>query len=363
MTEATKEAKPSTIDNARAEAFAQKLLDHLNGAALMLMISIGHRTRLFDVMAELPPTTSQGLADAAGLNERYVREWLGALVTGGIVEYDPATGTYALPPEHAASLTRTAGPSNVGVTSQFVAVLGGVEDEIVEAFKHGRGVPYSSYKRFHEVMAEESSQTVISALLDHILPLEPKLKEALAGGIDVADIGCGSGRAMIFLAEQFPQSRFIGYDLCADAVMNATNEAQKRGLKNISFHECDVSKLSEVDKFDLITAFDAIHDQGQPAKVLDNIYWALKPGGVFLMQDIGGSSHVHHNIGRPLSPFIYTISCMHCMSVSLAQGGVGLGAAWGREKAEEMLRAAKFANVRVETLDHDILNYYYLSTK
>src|SRR5690606_36132315 len=123
MTEATKEAKPSTIDNARAEAFAQKLLDHLNGAALMLMISIGHRTRLFDVMAELPPTTSQGLADAAGLNERYVREWLGALVTGGIVEYDPATGTYALPPEHAASLTRTAGPSNVGVTSQFVAVL------------------------------------------------------------------------------------------------------------------------------------------------------------------------------------------------------------------------------------------------
>jgi 2-polyprenyl-3-methyl-5-hydroxy-6-metoxy-1,4-benzoquinol methylase len=251
----------------------------------------------------------------------------------------------------------------MAMTSQFIAVLGSVEDEVVEAFAHGRGVPYSSYKRFHEVMAEESSQTVLSALFEHILPLEPKLTAMLNDGMEVADIGCGRGRAINMLAENYPRSRFTGFDLCEDAVAVARKDAERRGLRNVKFVVRDVSELGESERFDLITAFDAIHDQGQPAKVLANIRRALKPQGVFLMQDIAGSSHVHCNIGRPLSPFVYTISCMHCMSVSLAQGGVGLGAAWGRELAEEMLGEAGFNNVRVETLEHDIMNNYYLAYK
>lgn len=352
-----------TFDTAKAEAFAMTMLGHLNGAALALMCSLGHRTGLFDVMAKLPPATSEEIAAAAKLSERYVREWLGAMVTGGIVEFDPSTKKCHLPAEHAASLTRSAGGNNVSMTTQFIAVLGSVEDEVVEAFHHGRGVPYSAYKRFHECMAEESAQTVIAAMFEHILPLEPKLTEWLASGINVADIGCGSGKALIALAEKFPRSRFTGFDLCEDVVAAANALAQERGLPNVKFLERDVSSLGESERFELITAFDAIHDQGQPAKVLANIRRALTPGGIFLMQDIGGSSHVHHNIGRPLSPFIYTISCMHCMSVSLAQGGVGLGAAWGREKAEEMLYEAGFAKTRTETLSHDIMNNYYLAYK
>lgn len=353
----------ATFDQAKADAFAQTMLGHLNGAALMMMASIGHRTRLFDIMSEIPAATSEELAATAGLSERYVREWLGAMVTGGIVEYDPVSKKYALPAEHAAALTRAAGPGNMAMTTQFVSVLGCVEDEVVEAFRHGRGVPYSSYKRFHEVMAEESSQTVLSALFEHILPLDPKLPSRLSEGVQVADIGCGSGRAINMLAEAYPRSRFTGFDLCEDAIAVGRRDAERRGLKNATFVVRDVSQLGESERFDLITAFDAIHDQGQPAKVLANIRRALRPGGVFLMQDIAGSSHVHHNIGRPLSPFIYTISCMHCMSVSLAQGGVGLGAAWGREKAEEMLREAGFGNIRVTSLDHDIMNDYYLADK
>lgn len=352
-----------TFDEAKAEAFAMKMLGHLNGAALALMSSIGHRTGLFDVMSQLPPATSDEIARATKLNERYVREWLGAMVTGGIVEFDPSTKKHHLPAEHAAALTRSAGANNVSMTAQFIAVLGAVEDEVVEAFHHGKGVPYSSYKRFHECMAEESSQTVIAALFEHILPLEPKLGEWLTQGISVADIGCGSGKAIIALAERYPRSRFTGFDLCADAVATANRLAEQAGLKNVMFVERDVSELGESERFDLVTAFDAIHDQGQPAKVLANIRRALKPGGIFLMQDIAGSSHVHHNIGRPLSPFVYTISCMHCMSVSLAQGGVGLGAAWGKEKAEEMLAEAGFKNLRTETLEHDIMNNYYLAYK
>jgi hypothetical protein len=152
-----------SFDAARAEAFAGSLLNTLNGASLSLMISIGHRTGLFDTMSGLPPVTSAELADRAGLNERYVREWLGAMVTGRVVEVDAATGRYSLPGEHAAFLTRAAGADNLAAFTQYIAVLGGVEDDIVECFRNGGGVPYSRFGRFHEVMAEDSGQSVMSS--------------------------------------------------------------------------------------------------------------------------------------------------------------------------------------------------------
>ncbi len=184
------------LDQARAEAFADKMLGMLNSGALALMTSVGHRTGLFDAMAAAPASTSAQIAALAGLNERYVREWLGAMVTGGVVEHDPANGEYLLPGEHAASLTRAAAPDNIAAFAQYIAVLGGVEDRIVECFSNGGGVPYSSYPRFHEVMAEDSGQTVVAALNDAILPLAPGLVESLTRGIDVLDVGCGSGGAL-----------------------------------------------------------------------------------------------------------------------------------------------------------------------
>ncbi|HZF59185.1 MAG TPA: hypothetical protein VEZ19_12025, partial [Rubrobacter sp.] len=121
----------SEIDQARSEAFAERMLGVLNDGALALMTSIGHRTGLFDIMAGLPPSTSEEIASAAGLNERYVREWLAAMVVGRIVEHDPEGATYRLPPEHAAWLTRASTPDNIAVAAQFVPVLASVEDRIV----------------------------------------------------------------------------------------------------------------------------------------------------------------------------------------------------------------------------------------
>jgi len=351
------------VDTARMEAFGEKMLEHLNGAALTLMCSIGHRTGLFDTMSGMGPSTSGQIAERAGLNERYVREWLGAMVTGGIVEYDPETGGYYLPAEHAACLTRASTPNNAAVPCQWVAVLGGVEDAVVEAFEHGRGVPYSAYRRFHEVMAEESGQTTVAGLDEYILPAIPGLVERLEAGIDVLDVGCGSGEALMHMAGRFGDSRFVGYDLSEAAVATAIERARERGLGNVHFEALDLPTLRETATFDLITAFDAIHDQARPDLVLGNIRRALRPGGTFLMQDIGGSSHLHHNLDGPMSPFIYTISCMHCMSVSLAGGGMGLGAAWGREKALQMLHEAGFEDVRVERLEHDIQNEYFIMSK
>jgi SAM-dependent methyltransferase len=345
----------------KVQDFAERMLGLFNDAALTLMVSIGHRTGLFDKMADLDPSTSGEIAEAAGLSERYVREWLGAMTTGGIVLHNPSTNRYWLPAERAALLTRAASPNNLASVAQWFAVLGGVEDKVVDAFTHGKGVPYSAYGRFHEVMAEESGQTVVAALEEHILPLVPGLIEKLERGIDVVDVGCGRGKALLLLAERFPRSRFTGIDFSQEAMKTAIAEAVERGLHNLTFHCSDAAKWDAREAFDLVLAFDAIHDQPAPARVLENIRRAVRPDGLFLMQDIAAASCVHGNMNHPVGPFIYTISCMHCMSVSLAGGGPGLGAAWGKELALQMLSDAGFDNVRVEQLPHDIINYYYVA--
>ena len=287
------------VDSARAEAFAGRFLNALNDGALCLMTSIGHRTGLFDTLSRMPPATSDEIAAKAALNERYVREWLGAMVTGGIVEFDPGAHRYRLPPEHAAYLTRAAAADNIAVFAQYVGLLAGVEDDIIECFRKGGGVPYSKFPRFHDVMAEDSGQSVVSSLESHVLPLVPDLADRLARGMRVLDAGCGRGRIVTRLAELYPNSRFVGMDLSREAVAFAQDEAAKRGLKNAEFKTADLSdfeQTAEPAAYDLVTTFDAVHDQAQPLSVLKGIHRTLKEGGVYLMQDIKASSDVFADV-------------------------------------------------------------------
>lgn len=342
--------------------FDEWFVTAINSGALMLMISIGHRSKLFDVMSGMGWTDSKNLAEKAGLNERYVREWLGAMATGGVVEVNKSK-QYNLPDEHADFLTRNAGADNLAAFAQYISVLGSVEDDILKCFYEGGGVSYEKYPRFHEVMAEDSSMTVLSALEDFILPLASGLKEKLENGIRVLDLGCGRGKALLKMADLFPRSEFVGIDLSDEAIGWARKQANERGLENISFSVQDASNFDETadpHSFDFITTFDAIHDQAKPLAVLKGIYKSLKPGGVYLMQDIHSTGHVHTNLDHPMGPLLYTVSCMHCMSVSLAQGGEGLGTMWGREKAQELLKKAGFESIEIHQLEHDIQNDYYV---
>ena len=340
--------------------FDEYLMDVMNKAALALMLSVGHRTKLFDSMYESTWMTSQQLADKSKLNERYVREWLGAMVTGNIVDYDSSRKSYLLSEDKAKLLSRE-GSFNFASSMQWIPALAYVEDKIVKCFEKGGGVPYESYHRFHAVMAEESGQTVLPALIDRILPLVPNLVDDLRKGIKVLDVGCGSGQALNLMAKNFPNSHFTGYDFSKEAIQIAKEESDKLGNKNTSFEVQDVEHFTQGQKFDLVTAFDAIHDQAAPAKVLDNIKGAVKDDGVFLMQDIGSSSQLENNKTHPLGPFLYTVSCLHCMTVSLALKGHGLGAMWGKEKAIQMLNEAGFSSVDVKQLPHDPINYYYIA--
>lgn len=351
--------RAATPDPDAVEAFGSRLVGMLDEAGTALMISIGHRTGLLDAMARLPPATAEQLAREAGLAERYVREWLGGMTTARVIEYEPRSGRYWLPVAHAALLTRAATPNNFAVYAQYVALLGSVEDRIVECFRGGSGVPYSAFGRFHEVMAEDSGQSVVGAL-DAIVGLMPGLEEDLRSGISVLDVGCGSGGALIALARAYPRSKFTGHDFSDDAIRAARAAAAAQGLTNVAFEVRDAAGPIGDERYDLITAFDAIHDQADPAAALRGIRRRLAPDGIFLMQDIRASSALERNIEHPLAPFLYALSVMHCMTVSLAQGGAGLGTMWGEERARAMLAEAGFGESSVHTLPHDIQNCFYV---
>jgi 2-polyprenyl-3-methyl-5-hydroxy-6-metoxy-1,4-benzoquinol methylase len=349
------------FDDGRSQNFAERMVQAINHGALTLMTSVGHRTGLFDTMAGMPKSSSRAIAEASGLDERYVREWLSAMVTGQVVDYDVAAQTYRLPPEHAAWLTRAASPNNLSVAAQFVPLLARAEDSIVTRFREGGGTDYCEYCGFHHVMAEESAQSAVAPLFDAILPLVPTLMAELELGIDVLDAGCGSGRVLLAMAARYPRSRFVGYDLCEEPLEAARAEAKRLDLCNVRFEARDLTAFNEPRAFDLVTTFDAVHDQKDPQGLLSGIARALRPGGVYLMQDIGGSSHLERNMEHPLGTYLYTISCMHCMAVSLGQGGAGLGAMWGVELAEQMLRKAGFDSIEMHRLPHDPVNVYVVS--
>src|SRR4249919_2091227 len=228
-----------------AEEFAERMLQTMNEAALALMVSVGHRTGLFDAMAGMSAATSAEIASAAGLDERYVREWLAVMTTGRIVKHDGAAGSYSLPAEHAAWLTRAAGMANLATGMQYIGLMAQVEDQIVDCFRHGGGVPYSAFPRFQAVMAEDSGAVHDATLIDVTLPLVPGLTDRLRDGIDVADVGCGSGHAVNLMAAAFPRSRFTGFDFSAAGIAAARAEAGRRGLANARFEHRDAARLDE----------------------------------------------------------------------------------------------------------------------
>lgn len=347
-----------------AEQFSERVLGVLDDAALALVMSVGQRLGLFDTLASLSWATSEEIAHKAQLEERYVREWLGALVVGSVVEYEPKDATYLLPPEHAASLCESFGDGffNFAGFAQFIPLLAQVEDPIVDCFRDGGGVPYTQYPTFQDLMAQFSDILTNESLVEATLP-GVGIVERLEQGIDVLDVGCGKGHALQVAAKAFPASRFTGIDFSEEAVVEANQECKEAGLTNAIFKANDAAAIDEDSAFDFIWTFDAIHDQAKPAVVLKNIHRALRPGGTYLMAEPTASSNLEENIGQTFATLNYTVSLMHCMTVSLAYGGEGLGAMWGKEMALDYLKDAGFQTVEVKTMEHDFDNNYFVATK
>lgn len=350
----------TTVDEQRVQEFAERVFGAYVESALVLMIDLADRTGLLDALAEAPGTSHE-LADRAGLDERYARECLGALVTGGIATYGPAAQRYTLPAEHAICLTGS-GSQNLAPLSRIPTLLAHHVAEATTVAREGGGIPYERFRPdFTAVMDGASRGLFDEQLIDAILPLVDGLVDDLRRGIRVADIGCGTGHSSVVLAEAFPASTFVGYDLSQDALAVGRAEADQAGLANVTFEALDIAKLPDDPPFDAVLAFDVIHDQADPTGVLQRVHRALVPGGVLLAIDIKASSHLENNVDNPLAPFLYTVSTLHCMTVSLAQGGAGLGTVWGEELARQMLTEAGFVDVATHDVPDDPLNQVYVA--
>lgn len=335
-----------------------RVVQILDDGAIALLAGVGHETGLLDTLGVLPPSTSAQVADAAGLDERYVREWLGGMVTAGLVAYDPGPETYVLR-EAAAPYLTGSGVDNLARTMAQLTLLATAAPKVAECFRHGGGTTYADYPGFHAAQAAESAAVNDAALIDTVVPLTG-LVERLEDGLDVADVGCGQGHAINLMARRFPASRFTGYDFSPEAIEAARAEAAAWGLTNARFAVHDVAEPLP-EEYDLVTAFDTIHDQAHPARVLAGVRAALRPGGTFLMVDIKASSRLEENVDLPWASFLYTVSTLHCMAVSLGQGGEGLGTVWGVERATRMVREAGFVAVEPKELAEDPFNVYVVA--
>lgn len=348
----------STIDQDALEAFQQRTVGRFVDAGVTLMIDLGYKTGLFEAAAQ-GPATSEELAARAGLSERHVREWLGAVTTAGIMHLDPETGRHVLPPEHAALLTGDTA-INLATIAPLVVHLAGFVDDVAEAFRTGGGVHYERYRPgFTSAMDEIGRRRYDAKLIDAYLPRADGLVDALEAGTRVADIGCGTGHCLNLMARRFPASTFVGYDLAADAIERAWAEAAEWGLTNVTFEVLDVLGLPTEPPFGAVFAFDAIHDQVDPQGVLARVHDALVPGGTFFMCDIKASSNLEDNIANPLTPLLYSISTLHCMEISLAGGGAALGTVWGEQVACRLLEEAGFTGLAIHEVEHDPFNVVY----
>ena len=338
-------------DAEKREAFSRKMTDILNGGAINLAMAIGYRTGLFDAMDRLDaPRTASAISEAAGLAERYVREWLGVMVAGGIVELfpDPADDDrFFLPKAHAHLITRRAGNANVGVYTQEIPLLTRCALEpVVRGFATGEGDFYEHYPGFQSFMAELSNAKHREVLVDRFLPSVDggRLVSRLEAGISVCDLGCAEGVAVLLMAEAYPRSRFTGIDISETVIEVARERAARQGIQNAAFVQ-------------------AIHDQTRPLEALTGVRRILKPGGAFSMIDIAADSSLAENLDHPHAPFLYTVSLMHCMPVGLADGGAGLGMMWGRQQAVALLQAAGFSDVDVQEIPDDPFNLHFFCRK
>ncbi|MCK8600676.1 class I SAM-dependent methyltransferase [Desulfoferrobacter suflitae] len=358
----------------KGRAFSEKMVEVLNYGAINLAMAIGYRTGLYDVLDTFDtPQPITAIARESGLNPRYLQEWMGVMVTAGIIEISHSADgehRFFLPKEHADYITRRAGNSNLGVYTQEIPLLTlCAMEEVFQGFHTGQGIDYHHYPKFQSFMSELADAKHRKILVDQFLPSvdEGKLVERLKRGIHVCDVGCAEGVAVLLMAQAFPNSRFLALDLSPEAIRMAREGAHRRQVTNVEFLILDAATLETHERFsqrfDYVTAFDSIHDQTRPMETLRGIHHILADGGLFSMVDIAAQTDMAENLDHPMAPFLYTVSLMHCMPVGLVDGGAGLGMMWGRQKALEMLKKAGFKDLEVVEMPFDAFNWHFLCRK
>ncbi len=346
------------MDRAAVRAFMDRFMQMTSGAAVLGVLGVADRTGLFQKLAAQGPLTLEQVVERTGLQERYLREALACLAAAEILRYDADASTYELPDEHAACLADERSPYFLGGWTQVIRAILAAVPGVARAFREGGGVPYADFGPDMVEGIDRTNAPGLRILLTRRwLPAMPDVVERLEQGIRVADVGCGSGSAALTMAKAYPRSTVIGYDLDPTSIERARESAKREGLANLQFEQVDAEALPTEPGFDLITSLDVIHDLVNPSKVLRRIHAALRAAGTYLMVEPNAADNLQENLGRE-GALLYAMSTLHCLTVSLAHGGEGLGTAWGPKKAEQLCLEAGFKSFRRLEIENPFNAFY-----
>jgi len=351
-----------TIDPAVLQAKQALLVGFSIGAHVSAMIYVGMKLGLYAAMRKSGPVTSEALAAATGLHERWIREWLRGQAAGTVLEYDAPDGAFSLSPEMAVLL---ADPDHLMSMESSFAGLSyrfGVLDRLPEAFRSGLGIPWDD----RGPDAAAATETLFrnwyrQVLVPVALPMLDGVVARLDAGGVAADVGCGTGIAMIEMAKRFPRARFHGYESSHQAIERGRGYIEAAELSNVTFHDVAIDPLPPRPTFDLITTFDCLHDMTHPHEAASAIRAAIRPHGCWFIADINGAPTFEENLARTrMAPLLYAISVMSCMSSALsAPGGAGYGTLGLPEpEMRRLVEAAGFSRFRRVDLPHPINAYY-----
>jgi 2-polyprenyl-3-methyl-5-hydroxy-6-metoxy-1,4-benzoquinol methylase len=311
-------------------AFTDRLLGDAAGFVQVVMASIGDRLGIWRDLAASGPATSKQLARRMGLSERHVREWLSAMAAARYLDYDADAELFSLPDDRARVLADERSPEFLGGVQQLLVSYLKPYDRLVDTFRTGGGIPQSAYSdaTFHG--QERFSATRYEHQLAQSWLPAAGLDVRLEAGTDVCDVGCGGGIALVTLAQRYPRSRFVGYDVFGPSVHRARARAAQLGLsERVTFHQLDAA-AGIPQRFDVITTFDVVHDAVDPEMLLSAIRRALAPGGSYLCLEMNCGARLEDNLG-PTGALMHGISVMYCMTTSLAHGGAALGTCGAHE--------------------------------
>ncbi len=319
------DADGTSSDPNAALSFAEQVLHDISRASAIVLAALGDRLGLFRALADQGPATSTELAVRVGAGERYVREWLGGMVSAGYLAYDPASNQFSLPPSHVPALAQEAGPLFFGGTFQLL--LGALRPlpELERACRDGGGVPFSAYgDDTWDGLERDNAGLYETALVRQWIPAMPAVRSLLERGADLADIGCGRGHVIRLLVRAFSASRFVGYDVFAPSVAYANARAAELGLSpRVRFEQLDAS-VQRVDSADLITTFQMVHDVTDPLRMLRAIRASLRPGGHYVCLDARVAERLEQRT-EPIDLVRYGFSLLYCLPTALAAGDAGLG--------------------------------------
>jgi 2-polyprenyl-3-methyl-5-hydroxy-6-metoxy-1,4-benzoquinol methylase len=339
--------EPTAVDAQKLEQFVFRAVDEVGatlGAALVVM---GDKLGLYRALAGAGGLTPVELARRTETNERYVREWLNAQAAGGYVEYDPASGTYTLPPEQAVALTDSESPAFL--PGFFQIALGTVIDSprITESARSGAGVGWHEHN--HDVFegCERFFRPGYNAnLVPEWLPALDGVVEKLEAGAKVADIGCGHGSSTILMAKAFPNSTFVGSDYHAGSIETARARAEEAGVADRVQFETAPAAEHPGSGYDLVTTFDCLHDMGDPVGAARHVREALAPDGTWLIVEPMAGDRIEDNL-NPVGRAYYGFSTFLCTPASLSQEvGLALGAQAGEARIRDVVTAGGLGRFR-----------------